>query len=49
MFLRHIGKKTGDRVGGGGERGEGEERKNDKILVIYIYIIKLEGRAEEFL
>ena len=27
MFLRHTGKKTGDRVGGGGERGKGEERK----------------------
>ena len=29
MFLRDTGKKTGDRVGGGGggERGEGEERK----------------------
>ena len=27
MFLRHTGKKIGDRVVGGGERGEGEERK----------------------
>ena len=35
MFLRHTGKKTGDRVGGGRERRKGK-RENDKILVIYI-------------
>ena len=36
MFLRDTGKKTGDRVGGGGERGEGEERKWQTISNLYI-------------
>ena len=35
MFLRDTGKKTGDRVGGG-ERGEGEERKWQNISNLYI-------------
>ena len=36
MFLRHLEKKTEDRVGGG-ERGEGEARKCQKFSNLYIY------------
>ena len=36
MFLRDTGKKTGDRVGGGRETGEGGREKMQNISNLYL-------------